>query len=181
MEIEDSISPSVRWNYRWPEPKIASRRPLTLESTRLSTRRKVLFSPVRRFSPELMEMIMKQNNSGAVKGVKVGQENPGESELSEAAQAAQEFADRIREEASRRQASTRGANYEVHPCKRVRGYVLRLPVIGWALWYPTTAAAMHFVEKLAAIHRAECCVYDAEGSVHSRRTLADFAASSSAN
>jgi hypothetical protein len=90
----------------------------------------------------------------------------GAGELSESALAVQEFASLIAKERHRIESSNRGTSYEVHPCKRVRGYMLRLPVIGWTLWYPTAHAAMTFAGQLSEIHAAECCVYDAEGSRH---------------
>ena len=124
---------------------------------------------------------MKQNKSGIEDSVgRVAKLEP-EREESESFLAVQEFTSLVRRGALRRRTLNRGQNYEVHPCKRVRGYVLRLPVIGWTLWYPTAAAALSFAEKLAGIHLAECCVYDAEGGLRSRRTIADLATPAGAN
>lgn len=35
-------------------------------------------------------------------------------------------------------------HYEVRPCKKVRGFMLRLPGIGWKLWFPTVPDAVRF-------------------------------------
>ena len=92
-------------------------------------------------------------------------------EPSEEALAAQEFASLVRQP-SRRGAVERGENYEVHPCKRVRGYILRLPIIGWTIWHPTADAALNYAGRLAGIYPAECCVYDADGGLHFRQSAA---------
>lgn len=93
-------------------------------------------------------------------------------EPSEAALAAEEFASLIRHDGTRCLAMGRKETYDVRPCKNVRGYVLRLPIIGWTIWHPTAAAALDYAERLASIYPAECRVYDAKGSLRSRRTAA---------
>ncbi|MEA3208066.1 MAG: hypothetical protein QOE70_1123 [Chthoniobacter sp.] len=99
-------------------------------------------------------------------------------EQSEATLAAQEFATRIKQETSLKSLSDLdvGGHYQVRPCLRVRGYMLRLPVIGWTLWFPTAAEAFGFAEKLEAIYRADCCLYDSAGRMSSRGTVAELAA-----
>lgn len=124
---------------------------------------------------------MNQNKSGIQDGREIVAAMGPDHEISESSLAVQEFAALVRKGAPRQRASIRRENYEVHPCKRVRGYVLRLPVIGWTLWYPTAAAALSFAEKLAGIYLAECCLYDAEGSLHVRRTIADLTPPSGSN
>lgn len=114
---------------------------------------------------------MNQNKTGneedptAAKALAVGHEP------SEEALATQEFASLVKRGGITCRAMGRGESYEVHPCKRVRGYVLRLPVIGWTIWHPTAAAAMDYAARLAGIYPAECRVYDAEGGLRSRRTI----------
>lgn len=54
-------------------------------------------------------------------------------------------------------------HYEVRPCKKVRGFMLRLPGIGWRLWFPTLADAVSFAQRVATIYAAECHVYDSAG------------------
>ncbi len=115
---------------------------------------------------------MKQNKSGNEDGGMLATAGGRGDDLSEASLAAEEFASLVRRQNHPRRTVARGQTYEVHPCKRVRGFVLRLPVIGWTLWHPTAAAALTYAEQLAGIYPAECCVYDAEGSLHSRRTIA---------
>jgi hypothetical protein len=115
-------------------------------------------------------MKTKQNMRGTEENK--GTRAESDRELSESSLAVAEFASLVKGRASHSRKSISGENYEVHPCKRVRGYVLRLPVLGWTLWYPTVPAALAFAEKLARIHLAECCVYDAKGSLDSRRSFA---------
>ncbi|MGB8169549.1 MAG: hypothetical protein WCF18_18760 [Chthoniobacteraceae bacterium] len=79
---------------------------------------------------------------------------------SESALAADEFATWIR--ANSRKLKVR-ENYEIRPCVRVRGFMLRLPGIGWKLWFPTVAEALSFTQRVASIHQAECLVFDAAG------------------
>lgn len=118
------------------------------------------------------KMNMKHNQSGNEDGKAVTTLIEQEHELSEASLAAQEFESLVKSHAKPQPKIPRGQNYEVHPCKRVRGYILRLPVIGWTLWHPTAAAALTYAERLAGIYPAECRIYDAEGSLHTRRTIA---------
>ena len=54
-------------------------------------------------------------------------------------------------------------HYEVRPCKAVRGFMLRLPGIGWRLWFPTAIEAMTFGRRLASFYAAACHVYDSAG------------------
>ena len=54
-------------------------------------------------------------------------------------------------------------HYEVRPCKRVRGFMLRLPGIGWRLWFPTVVDAVAFARRVASIYAAECFVFDSTG------------------
>lgn len=54
-------------------------------------------------------------------------------------------------------------HYEVRPCKSVRGFMLRLPGIGWKLWFPTVADAVSFARRVASIYAADCCIYDSTG------------------
>ncbi len=54
-------------------------------------------------------------------------------------------------------------HYEVRPCKLVRGFMLRLPGIGWKLWFPTSVAAVIFARRAALIYLADCLVYDSTG------------------
>jgi hypothetical protein len=126
-------------------------------------------------------MNMKQNKCGNENGKAPASALRQDHELSEASLAAQEFASLVGRNGNTRRVIARGQNYEVHPCKRVRGYILRLPVIGWTIWHPTAAAALTFAERLADIYPAECCVYDAEGSLHSRRSIAPLPAGAARN
>lgn len=84
-----------------------------------------------------------------------------EIELSESALAADEFACWVR--ANSRKLKER-EHYEIRPCARVRGCMLRLPGIGWKLWFPTVAEAISFTSRVASIHAAECLVFDAQGA-----------------
>lgn len=54
-------------------------------------------------------------------------------------------------------------HYEIRPCKRVRGFMLRLPGIGWKLWFPSAPDAMTFARRVASCYVAECFVYDLAG------------------
>jgi hypothetical protein len=54
-------------------------------------------------------------------------------------------------------------NYEVRPCRNVRGVMLRLPVVGWLFWFPSVADAVKFTYRMTPIYSAECVVYDANG------------------
>lgn len=85
-----------------------------------------------------------------------------ETELSESALAAAEFATWVRRNPS--QLKIREL-YEIRPCKRVRGYMLRLPGIGWKLWFPSVLDAVSFSHRAAKVYAAECLVYDAAGQV----------------
>ena len=90
---------------------------------------------------------------------------------SEASWAAHDFAFHVKETTIRPRALRLGKDYEVRPCKSVRGHVLRLPITGWVFWFPTVADALGFTRKLAGIHHADCCVYDSEGGVLSRLNI----------
>jgi len=83
-----------------------------------------------------------------------------DNEHSEAAWAARDFASLI-------QGSTPlpTENYEIRPCKSVRGHILRLPVTGWSFWFPTPQEAAAYAMRLAMIHPAECQVFDASGGL----------------
>jgi len=92
-------------------------------------------------------------------------------DASEASWAAHDFASRVKETPVKMRSPRIGKDYEVRPCKSVRGHVLRLPVTGWSFWFPTLADALNFTGKLAGIHSADCCVYDSEGGVLSRSNI----------
>jgi hypothetical protein len=79
---------------------------------------------------------------------------------SESALAETEFATWVTKNAATIEAPE---HYEVRPCKRVRGFMLRLPGIGWKLWFPTVADAVSFAHRVASIYAAECFVYDGAG------------------
>lgn len=81
-------------------------------------------------------------------------------ERTESALAAEEFADWIKQHGSRIQ---QREHYEVRPCKLVRGFMLRMPGIGWKLWFATAADAVRFAGRVAAIYSASCLVYDSSG------------------
>lgn len=84
---------------------------------------------------------------------------------SEASQAAHEFAALIRANAQRFTHAAGGDTYEIRPCARVRGYILRVPVTRWRFWYPTAAAALGFARELTGLFRADCRVFDETGQV----------------
>ena len=90
---------------------------------------------------------------------------------SEASWVAHDFASHVKETKVKPHGSRAVKDYEVRPCKSVRGHVLRLPVTGWALWFPTLADALSFARRLVGIHRADCCVYDSEGGMLSRSNI----------
>jgi hypothetical protein len=96
---------------------------------------------------------------------------------SEASWAAQDFAFHIKENITPPRGLRIGKDYEVRPCKSVRGHVLRMPVTGWVFWFPTLANALSFTRKLSGIHRASCCVYDSEGGVLSRTNILESSGS----
>ena len=52
---------------------------------------------------------------------------------------------------------------EKRPCKKVRGFMLRLPGVGWQFWFPAVADALSFARKVASIYAAECHAYDLAG------------------
>ena len=83
-------------------------------------------------------------------------------DLSEATLAETEFAAWVTMNGAKLQ---EGERYELHPCKRVRGFMLRLPGIEWKLWFPTVAEAGKFADRVASIHAADCVVYDSAGQV----------------
>lgn len=81
----------------------------------------------------------------------------------EESQAAREFAALIKSDAVRLRRANESDRYEIRPCARVRGYVLRLPVTRWTFWYPTAAAALNFARRLTCVYQAECFVFDGDG------------------
>jgi hypothetical protein len=81
-------------------------------------------------------------------------------QASESALAADEFATWIKKN---RATVKKLAHYEVRPCEQVRGFILRLPGIGWKLWFSTVAEAVDFAGRVALIYAAECLVYDSSG------------------
>jgi len=81
---------------------------------------------------------------------------------SESSQAIAEFAACVRLNSGQLAARPR-ESYEIHPCQRVRGFILRIPVTKWRLWYPSATAAVAFAEKLAKFYKADCRVYDSAG------------------
>jgi hypothetical protein len=81
-------------------------------------------------------------------------------ERSESALATEEFAAWVKEHGAK--IKTR-EHYEVRPCKGVRGFMLRLPGIGWKLWFSTAAGAVEFARRVASIYAANCRVYDSAG------------------
>ena len=83
-------------------------------------------------------------------------------------EAAQEFGMRIKEASARRSIACGGGRYEVRPCRDVRGFTLKLPVIGWQLWFPDSQSATRFAGRVASIHRAGCSIYDSSGRLVSR-------------
>lgn len=85
-----------------------------------------------------------------------------ETELSESALAAAEFGAWVQSNPSQLKIRER---YEIRPCKRVRGYMLRLPGIGWKLWFPSVLDAVSFTQRAAKVHAAECLIYDAAGQL----------------
>jgi len=87
-----------------------------------------------------------------------------DNEHSEAAWAARDFASQIQGNAPV-QNPRPTKNYEIRPCKSVRGHILRLPVTGWSFWFPTIQEAADYAMRLATIHPAECQVYDASGGL----------------
>lgn len=87
-----------------------------------------------------------------------------DNEHSEAAWAARDYATLIQGNAPA-QSPRPTQNYEIRPCKSVRGHILRLPVTGWSFWFPTIHEAAAYAMRLATIHPAECQVYDASGGL----------------
>ena len=81
-------------------------------------------------------------------------------ERSESVLATEEYAEWIREHGAKIQERE---HYEVRPCARVRGFMLRLPGIGWRLWFSTAADAVGFAGRVASIYDANCLVYDSVG------------------
>jgi hypothetical protein len=98
----------------------------------------------------------------------------------EARWAERDFASEIKGKDAQQHASRAGKDYEVRPCKSVRGHILRLPVTGWVFWFPTAAEAAGFAKRLAAIHPADCCVFDASGHLISRMNLVEPSSPTSA-
>ncbi len=78
----------------------------------------------------------------------------------ESALAADEFATWIVKNGPRLQ---KREHYEVHPCKCVRGFMLRLPGIGWKFWFPTAGEALAFAHRAASFYPADCLVFDTMG------------------
>ncbi len=117
------------------------------------------------FSPGLTEMTETTMRTETETSVSSG--GVCASETIDATEAAQEFASRIKEAAARRNVTRRKDRYEVRPCLGVRGYTLKLPVIGWRLWFPSPQSAVKFAWRVAAAHQAECSIYDAAGRIAS--------------
>jgi hypothetical protein len=86
--------------------------------------------------------------------------------LSEEALTADEFAAWIEHNRAKWKSRPREA-YQVRPCKRVRGFMLHLPVMRWRIWYRTTAAAVSFAKTLVPIYEADCQIYDSSGQLMS--------------
>lgn len=114
---------------------------------------------------------MNQNQTGISKNQVASATAMPDQYGSEACWVAHDFACQVKATTIKPHGSRAGKDYEVRPCKSVRGHVLRLPVTGWAFWFPTLADALSFTRKLAGIHRADCCVYDSEGGVLSRSNI----------
>jgi|GEM_PF-2882454 len=53
--------------------------------------------------------------------------------------------------------------YEIRPCTKVRGFMLRLPAVGWKFWFSSAAGALSFVHRMAPVYSADCLVYDSNG------------------
>jgi hypothetical protein len=111
---------------------------------------------------------MNQNKKGILSGNGGATTIATDPDVSEASWAAHDFAAHVKETRIKPRSSRVGNDYEVRPCKSVRGHVLRLPVTGWIFWFPTVADALSYMQKLAGIHPADCSVYDSEGAVLSR-------------
>ncbi len=80
----------------------------------------------------------------------------------ESALAADEFALWIKKYGS---ALRKQEDFEVRPCKGVRGFILRLPGIGWRLWFQTRAEAVNFAGRVASVYTAKCLVFDELGKL----------------
>jgi len=106
-----------------------------------------------------------KNNMSITQGSAEAMKVTAPSDDIESAEAAYEFATLIEKESAHRRTNFHVENYEVRPCTRVRGYTLKLPVLGWRLWYPTATAATTFARRVASSYRAECFVYDAAGQL----------------
>ena len=78
----------------------------------------------------------------------------GARETIDATEAANEFASRIRVAAPGWGIARRISRYEVRPCSKVRGFTLKLPVIGWRLWFPDSQSAVRFADRVVAISRS---------------------------
>jgi hypothetical protein len=114
---------------------------------------------------------MNQNKMGIPTDGDVAAPIATDPDASEASWAAHDFAFRVKEAPIKLRGSRVGKDYEVRPCKSVRGHVLRLPVTGWAFWFPTVSEALSFTRQLTGIHHADCCVYDSEGAMLSRSNI----------
>ena len=86
--------------------------------------------------------------------------NDTPTERSESALATEEFAAWIKQNRAK---VKKREHYEVRPCRRVRGFMLRMPGIGWRLWFSTAADAVTFAGRVASIYAASCFVYDSSG------------------
>ena len=86
--------------------------------------------------------------------------NQTTNEPSESVLATDEFADWVE-----KNGKTLGKHerYEVRPCNRVRGFMLRLPGVGWRFWFPNAAEAMNFAHRATSIYAADCWLYDSSG------------------
>ena len=83
---------------------------------------------------------------------------------SESALAADEFGDWIKRHGP---ILGKQEDYEVRPCKDVRGLILRLPGIGWRLWFQTRTDAVTFANRVASVDAANCLVCDEIGGLSS--------------
>jgi hypothetical protein len=114
---------------------------------------------------------MNQNKTGISMGEGSAASITTDPDVSEASWAAHDFALQVKETPAKPRSSRIGIDYEVRPCKSVRGHILRLPVTGWVFWFPTVADALNYTQKLAGIHPADCSVFDSEGGVLSRPNI----------
>lgn len=93
-----------------------------------------------------MQSTMKTENENKAT-VKVA----GLGETIDTTEAANEFAFKVKAAAPRWKIVRRNYAYEVRPCAKVRGFTLKLPVIGWRLWFPDAQSAVTFADRVGAI------------------------------